>query len=336
MIELIDQSAKRGVRSLYDDRLSILPESLQQGDTVPLAVGVLNRIELPHNSLAFEPIDVSDWAIRATIETEVVASLETDSADPAVGVTEEPGDAEHNHKVTITLPPHRYSGSWTFTVDDVESGLIGYADSEAELKAIVEAISGVGAGNVEVVQTGDNEFLIEFIGDLALQLIDGIGADGSTLKVVPLKSGTMDLRTVGIAALFSNGATEKTVALTILGTPPAGTEQILEQRDILLRKFTGEYDFSQPIGILGTVYLSQVTGFVGGGATKLDGATTVGRALGTVFRVIVNIGDTPVLSEWRIDSGTADTNLAAGIIKPLDFDEDDNAVNLILVSGTAV
>lgn len=88
--------------------------------------------------------------------------------------------------------------------------------------------------------------------------------------------------------------------------------------------------------VAGEIYIPAITGFIGGGAANLDGVTTAGLPLGTLIRVIVNIAATPVLSEWRIQAGNDVTNLAGGIVQPLDHDPVTNPVELVLVSGTAV
>lgn len=334
---LIEDQEKESFRSLTDDRPARLPE-FQQGDTISLSVGLLRRISIPWNDKVFTPQDISTWAVRATIETEVVADLETDSAAPSASVAVvTQGDATHNHVVRVTLPATRWGGSWTFTSASVESGVIGYDDDPALVEDILEAVSTIGAGNVTVTRETDDTYLVAYKGTKALTAILGIAVNGAALKVLSLKSGLMDFRTVGIAALFAPApGVDLVVKYTILGTPAAGTEQVLLQRDVVLRAFEGEYEVSDPIDILGTIYLSTITDFTGGTSVDLDGVRTVGRQVGTIFRVVVEISSTPILSEWRLQAGTAVTDLAAGVIRPTDYDADDNPVNLVLVSGTAI
>lgn len=334
---LIEDSEKEAFRSTSDDRPARLPE-FQQGDTIPLSVGLLKRITNLYDSRIFTPQVISTWAVRATIETEVVADLETDSPAPSASVAVvTQGDATHNHVVRVTLPATRWGGSWTFTSASVESGVIGYDDDPALVEDILEAVSTIGAGNVTVTRETDDTYLVAYKGTKALMAIAGIAVNGAALKVLSLKSGTMDLRTVGIAALFADDpGIDQVVKFTVLGIPAAGTEQVLLQRDVVLRAFEGEYEVSDPIDILGTIYLSTITDFTGGAATDLDGVRTVGRQVGTIFRVVVEISGTPILSEWRLQAGVAVTDLAAGVIRPIDYHADDNPVNLVLVSGTAI
>lgn len=75
---------------------------------------------------------------------------------------------------------------------------------------------------------------------------------------------------------------------------------------------------------LGAVYYFQeVNTYLGSGAEALQAKPTVGR-VGAVFEAWIS-----GFVVWRVESGTAETNLDEGIIKPNDFDADTNPVNLI-------
>lgn len=75
--------------------------------------------------------------------------------------------------------------------------------------------------------------------------------------------------------------------------------------------------------------LPGVTGLSGGGSTNLDGASTTTTALNSLFVVVVN----GVMSVWRLEAGTAVTDLDAGIVRPTDYDSVTNPVNLVRVEG---
>lgn len=75
--------------------------------------------------------------------------------------------------------------------------------------------------------------------------------------------------------------------------------------------------------------LPLVTSYTGGGPTNLDGATTFSAALNSLFWVVIN----GVWSAWRLESGTAATDVDAGIIRPTDYNASTNAVNLVRVAG---
>jgi hypothetical protein len=71
-------------------------------------------------------------------------------------------------------------------------------------------------------------------------------------------------------------------------------------------------------------YFPEVTAYLGSGPEALQSKQTLGHA-GAVFQAFVN----GIFVAWRIEAGTADTDLDLGIIKPLDFDTITNPVNLV-------
>lgn len=436
---LIEEYEKRHYPSVWDGRPGRLP-SFQVGETQPLSVGVMRRIQLPWDSRIFTPIDVEDWTIQAAIggtfvlpvagsfpltyddeltrsigynpdATEIadalnaletvtalggvsvqgsegffqitfteagvrelltgnaaelsplsildiqrvvtgdvdtqevqtlritqnvasLATLSTDSADAAASfVTVQAGDATHNHKVRVTLPENRYGGTWTYTSASVESQPIGYDDSEEEIKTILEAISGVGTGNVSVERETEHEYLITYIGARALTLIAGIAVSGANLRVITTKSGTLDLRTAGIEALL-NGAQARVVSLEIEGTPASGTPQKLLKQDVLL---------TRPVIERASVAIPDSTSFVqdvpfdlltSGIAGALDSLATTNLATGQwIAKVVRDISGTWSASEWLLIAGTNAENEAAGYVRPDDYNASTNAKVWVRVSG---
>ncbi len=75
--------------------------------------------------------------------------------------------------------------------------------------------------------------------------------------------------------------------------------------------------------------LPSVTGYTGGGSTKLDGTATVGAALNSYFVVTIN----GVMSVWQLVAGIDATNVPAGVVRPTDYNAATNAVNLVRVEG---
>ena len=172
--------------------------------------------------------------LRITQNVGTLATLSTASAAAEATVeVVQVGDATHNHKVRVTLPDNRYGGTWTYTSAGVESEPIGYDDSAEQIERVLEALSSVGTGNVSVDQETEHEFLITYVGSKALTAISNIDADGSTLRVISTKSGSLDLRTSGIEALL-NGRVQQVVRLEIEGTSATGTPQKLLSQDVLL------------------------------------------------------------------------------------------------------
>lgn len=324
MLLLVEPSEKFAARSLYDDRPATFP-AFQQADTHPLFIGLLKRITAPYDARVFTPQDIATWAVRAMIGTEVVATLDTDSPAPsaAVAVVTQ-GDATHNHKVRVTLPTNRWGGSWTYTSASVESGLIGYDDDPALIQTILEAMATIGAGNVTVTRETDDTYLIAYKGTKALSAIAGIAVNGAALLVIATKSGTLDLRTAGIAALFGDDDTSIVVPLTILGTPAAGTEQVLLRRDILLEAFTGEYDASQPITIKGAIYDTEIDALTGT-ANALETVPTDTLSVGTRIQFVIDQSE----QSWVLYAGAA----GAGEVAGLDYNPVTNNKHWVKTAG---
>ena len=67
-------------------------------------------------------------------------------------------------------------------------------------------------------------------------------------------------------------------------------------------------------------YYSGITGLTGGGATKLDGITTVGKS-----SLISSIYVTSELQDWLLVAGTDAEDSANGIIRPDDYNASTNA-----------
>ncbi len=80
----------------------------------------------------------------------------------------------------------------------------------------------------------------------------------------------------------------------------------------------------------GVTYLSSVTRLTGGvAATDLDAVATAGLTLGAIIKVVVG----GIESEWRLQTGTATTDTAAGVIRPTDYNVSTNPRNLVRVAG---
>jgi len=83
------------------------------------------------------------------------------------------------------------------------------------------------------------------------------------------------------------------------------------------------------VSVAGNLYLARITDYTGGTASALDAVETANLPLGTVLRIITANGE----SAWRVEAGTAATDVASGIIRPLDYDAGTNAKNFIRVAG---
>jgi hypothetical protein len=355
---LIDEARKASIRSLYDDRLSLFPDAIAVGGTLPLSIGVVDRIQNPWTSRKFTPQDLTSTTFRAAISTvaagvspaggltgsipftfeaadtttQTTAEIDIDELDAtalelalnalskvvAIGgvtVTQLPspssdlqflvsfeevgtrnllsgdignlapvaicdverlqtGDADTrevqlvrivpnaaaivtlstaaasaaatltnpqdggagaNEQFRVTLTGNIYKGSWTFSkTGGGTSAAILFDDTEAQIKAKLEATSGIGTNNVNVTQEDEHTWLIEMIGSLANTAV-AASVSGTNLVAIPEKTGTLDLRTPAVKLLL-NGSVRQVVTLEIektVGTDPP--TKILSQDLILFR-----------------------------------------------------------------------------------------------------
>lgn len=211
--------------------------------------GVRNLIEgdatdlVPLSVLEFKTALAGDVNTRAVqtlrIRQNVAASVElSDDSEPSEIALEEiqVGDAEHNHKVRVTLPHDRWGGSWTFTKGADESGLLGWDDNDAQIESVLESIETIGANNVSVRRESEDSYLIEFIVDLANTAIADLSVTGTALRLIASKEGALDLSGAGVDYLL-NGTDSQVVTLEIEGIPPDGDAPVkLLSRDVVLRR----------------------------------------------------------------------------------------------------
>lgn len=84
-----------------------------------------------------------------------------------------------NETQTITITGSPTGGTFTLTYAGQTTSAIAYNANAATIQAALEALSTIGAGNVNV--TGSGPFTVEFINDLADENIAAMTADGSSL-----------------------------------------------------------------------------------------------------------------------------------------------------------
>jgi hypothetical protein len=366
---LVDESRKITIRSLYDERLSIFPDEIAAGDTLPLQVGVVDKIinqfssrkftpqdltgvvlwaalgkgflapvagkttatftaadsstqttpELPfdftdadleialnslskildiggvtveqpsangqsgsdrdsfyvvtynnvgaRNLLSFDAVNLVPLSIvdvqraatgdASTREVQTVRIVQNagainilDTAVASAGITltnPRDGGAGVNEQYRVKLTGGIYSGSWTLSKTTGTTGTsaaIPFDDTEGQLRAKLEATTGIGSGNVNVTQEDEFTWLIEFIGALANTAIT-VTVNGGNLVAIPELSGTLDLRTPGIEMLL-NGSEEKVVTLEIEKTVGILPPTKILRRDVLLVRPTIEPAMSTP------------------------------------------------------------------------------------------
>ncbi|HEX7517782.1 MAG TPA: hypothetical protein VF345_10920 [Chthoniobacterales bacterium] len=137
-------------------------------------------------------------------------------------------------------------------------------------------------------------------------------------------SGILSINTQGIANFLAGRAERECVFCLDLVDGGSGYKTSPFRKSIVLRALDLGTAPGTPPTILGFYYRPEITGLSGGGAANADGIASFAFSLGSVFMFVVNGSG----SQWRLESGTAATNLDAGIIKLL-----DTGLNLVRVEG---
>lgn len=107
---------------------------------------------------------------------------------------------------SIALDPEPYAGAYTLTLGADTTGAIPFNATAEDIQSALEALAGVGAGNVTV--SGDfPNFTASF--DSSLGDISSLSGDATGLSVPTGKKGTLNLNTTGIVELL-NGASSAT------------------------------------------------------------------------------------------------------------------------------
>lgn len=144
----------------------------------------------------------------------------------------------------------------------------------------------------------------------------------STSPLNPIKygfQGILHTNTFEVSSYLS-GRLERDAQLSVELFDGSGNKINPFRRDIILRATPG----ATPTALGTVLYFPEVTAYLGSGPEALQSKSTAGK-VGTVFEAFVN----GIFVAWRVEPGTADTDLDLGIIKPNDFDATTNPVNLV-------
>jgi hypothetical protein len=138
--------------------------------------------------------------------------------------------------------------------------------------------------------------------------------------------GTLDLRGSDLATALAGRATLACVVDVTMQSADASLVERLVMRHpatALQAVYHGTEGAtaagtpSYPVPSRLLIWRSDLVGFTGGGATKLDGITTVGVSAGLLVALVKT--SEGVESHWRLDAGTTAENEAGGIVRPDDY-----------------
>lgn len=234
--------AVSGGEGIFEIRFNTVGvRNILSGDATELTpLSLLSFSEVTAGTASVREIQV----LRIRQNAGAVATLATDSASGSIAIAVTAGTGSTNTTARITISDDVYDGKWRFKKDANTSAWMGIDDNAAQIKAAIEATTGIGSGNADVTQESDGTWFVEFIGSLANTSVTVLTVASSNLRAIPFKSGTLDLRTVGTDMLL-NGSAEKVVSLEITATPSGGTPW-KTQRSITLRRAILEPAMTQP------------------------------------------------------------------------------------------
>jgi|GEM_PF-3747172 len=124
--------------------------------------------------------------------------------------------------------------------------------------------------------------------------------------------------------VFLNGRLEREALFSIDLVDGGGNKINPFRRAVILR--ANPSTVPSPAGTI--LYFREVNTYLGSGPNALQAKNTAGR-LGVIFEAVIN----GILVSWRVESGTATTDLGNGILRPGDYDAATNPVNLVRVGG---
>lgn len=195
----------------------------------PLSIGDV-EVLLPGNG------DVAEVQIIRLLQNcaaLVTLGPDTPAADLAIDNIELGGSGV-NCKFRITLSGNPFEGSFTITLTGNESPFIAWNASAEDVRAAIAAIPTIDSiDNVQVVKEADNSWLVGMMGDYAGVLVGPATGDGSALKGLIYRPGTLDTGTAAMGLLFGEASSVELI-FEVESTPPGGSPQKIYRQSLTL------------------------------------------------------------------------------------------------------
>lgn len=248
-----------GVRALAwsGDGTELIPNGL---------VGVFRRVTGDADTQEVWEIWLETLApVRATLTDDF------DAASVSVDVLQV-GDATHDHQVRVALTGAFYSGSIQLIIGGVTSGIIAYNSASDAITAILEAMTSVGADNVEATQEEVGVWLIHFIGTKSLTDMGAITFNATGLVTLPGKVGELDFTDVQLKNLLG---TDESIGLVLeVETRPVADQRPFKSfsTDLKLWESVNDPEDGTDSGMDPTV--TGINYRVSGGVLQLKNTTT--------------------------------------------------------------
>lgn len=214
--------------------------------------------------VAFEAI-TGDGSTREVaiikIEAEPAAYVELtatlDAAGSSISTIRE-GAAGVGDIQQFELTPEPFDGSYFITIGSAKSAAIQWDATAEEIQTAIEALSGIGAGNVTV--TGEFPLYTATF-DASLTDVSEMTIDASGLVVPTGRQGTLNTNTAGFVELLAGAADARgTLEVEIYDTNNSTSYTVLQTTCIALEDLIGNTPSSQtPLPTYLTTSTSGVT-----------------------------------------------------------------------------
>lgn len=188
MFLVIDPDLKRAFADLFSEQPADIPE-WQHGSTRPLEVCIAKRIANPQTPRVREPVDISQWSMRAAVGKGFLVPV---------------------------------AGTFTITFGANTTADITYNPTSTELEDALNLLASIIAAGSVTVEGENGFFTIAFGNNGARALLDGDETDlapASVLDFGTLIEGTVDRPTVQVLRIVQNPGALAT--LGVLSDPAA-------------------------------------------------------------------------------------------------------------------
>lgn len=140
-----------------------------------------------------------------------------------ITVTElQAGGAGLNEIQRITIPTGTYAGAFSLAFGAKSTGALSYISTAAQIQTALQALSTIGANNVNVIQSSPTTWDVTFTGSLAGVTQALIVATGTGLMMPMYLAANLNLNVQGIFDLVANLALATSTLQVTAGTPGVG------------------------------------------------------------------------------------------------------------------
>ena len=165
---------------------------------------------------------------------------DTFTASPTAGVVAltllQEGSATKNETYNLSVGPDAEGGSVVLNFGTNSTTAIPIAATAASYVEALNAVTGIGAGNISV-DVGGGNFSISFVRDLGLQNVaTALTLDASGVIFGTFLQSTVTLNTSGIDELFAEGGVDTITPTLEVEINQSGTPKTILQSQVTVRK----------------------------------------------------------------------------------------------------